>query len=838
MFRKTALILFALLILLTLLGGTLAAGSAPPAVVAPTPMPVGQGSILIEAPALPTQPETGENPPHGRGFIPPPMDLSHLTGQSILRAGASIQALPAVWDWHQKGKVTPVKDQSTCGSCYAFAALGNFEAKLKYDGVGEYDFSENNAKECNWRELNVGSWNSCAGGNYYMMANLFSKKGTVLEADDPYVASDVSCNSAVTYQYTLLDWRIISGNSVPDTDALKQYIYNNGTVYTALYASFPGFSSYDGSYTLYYAGTETPDHAVLIVGWDDTLTHAGGTGGWIVKNSYGTGWGDNGYFTIAYGSASIGTSSSFMHDWQVYDSNGDLWYYDEDGMNNAYGCSNTTAWGLAKFTADSDTYVTRVELWTWDVNTDVDVYLYDSFDGSNLGALLAQNEDKSFAESGYHSIALDSPVAVSNGSDVVAVVKVTNDSFLFPIPLDSIGPSETGRTYVSCNGNSWADAGSTYSGDVGIRLRTSSDVAPQAWWQSSYSGFDNDPQNEIVTALAPFDGELWAGTYNSLSGNGFQLWRLNSSGEWYPEWQGDSTYSNTVAIDHMIVFSDTLFFGTWNEVEGGEMLSFDGTDYYQVNDPGFGDPTNGEVFRLAVFDDTLYAGTCSFTSTHGAEIWRSSTGTISDWTRVVSNGFGDADNWCVVSYADLSDTLYAGTYNGATGGEVWRSTTGNAGTWSQVNTDGFGTANNRAVSALAVFSDTLYASTRGNTGFGSQVWRCQVCNGSDWSKVVDNGFGNADTSGVSALEVFDDQLYFVVGNSFTGLEVWRTADGTNWTQVGFAGFGNANNRSPYWDNSVAVYNDTLYVGTSNWTDGGEVWLYLRRVYLPLTLRNY
>jgi len=257
------------------------------------------------------------------------MDLSHLTGQGISQAGFSAQALPAAWDWRQTGWLTPVKDQSTCGACYAFASLGNLETLLKHDGVGEYDLSENNAKECNWRELNdfqnpPGTfWGSCDGGNAFMMANLFSQKGAVLEADDPYVAGDVSCTSAVNYPYTLLDWRIISGGTVADTNVLKQYIYDNGPVVTSLYSSFPGFSSYDGATTLYYAGTEAPDHAVLIVGWDDTLPHAGGTGGWIVKNSWGTGWGDNGYFTIAYGSASIGTASSYIHDWQVYDSTGD-----------------------------------------------------------------------------------------------------------------------------------------------------------------------------------------------------------------------------------------------------------------------------------------------------------------------------------------------------------------------------------------------------------------------------------------------------------------------------------------------------------------------------------
>ena len=142
------------------------------------------------------------------------------------------------------------------------------------------------------------------------------------------------------------------------------------------------------------------------------------------------------------------------------------------------------------------------------------------------------------------------------------------------------------------------------------------------------------------------------------------------------------------------------------------------------------------------------------------------------------------------------------------------------------------------ISALAVFKDTLYASTRGATGFGAQVWRCQECTGGDWSQVVDNGFGDANTNRPSALEVLDDRLYFVVGNNFTGLEVWRTADGTNWEQVGFAGFGNANNRGTYWDNAVAVHGNTLYVGTGNWTEGGEVWLYQHRVYLPQTLKNY
>jgi len=422
------------------------------------------------------------DPPLGRGFVPPPMDLSHLTGQHVggtvqrLQGGGMLQSPPSSWDWRTQGKVTPVQNQGPCGSCYAFASVANVEARLLVGGESAYDLSENNAKECNWDELNnVYGGTSCSGGNYDLLANLFSQKGTVLESCDPYVASDVGCSSTCPYQKTLLDWRIISGSAVPDTDVLKSYIQTYGPVYTTLYASFPGFSSYNGSYTLYYSGTNWPNHAVLIVGWDDSLTHAGGTGGWIVKNSWGTAWGDDGYFTIAYGSANIGMYSSFMYDWQDYDASGNILYYDEAGWATSWGWGDTTAWGLVKFIPPSDTNGTRVEFWTSDETTDVDVYLYDDFDGTRLGNLLTQKLDNQFAEAGYHSVELNSPVPLNGGDDVIVAVKFTNSSYGYPVAADNIGPYETQRTYISHSGasGSWYDLG-TYYNDVTIRVRTSS----------------------------------------------------------------------------------------------------------------------------------------------------------------------------------------------------------------------------------------------------------------------------------------------------------------------------------------------------------------------------
>jgi C1A family cysteine protease len=507
-----------------------------------------------EAPEYAPAHET-EMPPN-RGFIPSRMDLRHLADYPSAKVSAD--PLPARWDWRETGKVTSIKNQSSCGACYAFATAADFESKLLIAGEGTYNLSENNIKECNI------SGTSCGGGNYETVANFLSKYGTVLESCDPYVDSNVVCNNSCPYQQTLLDWRIISADNMPATVDLKEHIYNVGPVYTALYAGNTNdtafmreFNEYDGSYTLYYPDDSTINHAVLIIGWDDTLTHAGGTGAWICKNSWGTSWGgtcgygaESGYFTIAYSSASIGKYSSYAYDYQDYDASGDLLNYDEYGWTAQWGYDDPIGWGMCKFVIPSRVFVTRVEFWTNDVTTDIDVYIYDSFDGFTFSEELAADLDHSFGEAGYHSVALSSPPEIDAGDDIYAVVKFTNATYGYPLVADQTGASDSATTYISHFGVSgtWIDLDTLASDDVAIRVRTSPTLAlgaddddpitPYRWSLSHNYPNPFNPSTTILYSLAT-RSHVTITIYNVLGQEvNVIVDDVKSAGEYRASWDG------------------------------------------------------------------------------------------------------------------------------------------------------------------------------------------------------------------------------------------------------------------------------------------------------------
>ncbi|MBC8248215.1 MAG: hypothetical protein H8E90_00930, partial [Anaerolineales bacterium] len=129
--------------------------------------------------------------------------------------------------------------------------------------------------------------------------------GAVYEADFPYVAWDAPCNPPHTHHEKIDSWEFIgSEDGVPSTEAIKQAIHDHGPVSAAVCVN-SDFQSYDGG--VFTGPTCTNiNHAITLVGWDDNQ------GAWILKNSWGSGWGESGYMRIGYGISKVGYSANYV----------------------------------------------------------------------------------------------------------------------------------------------------------------------------------------------------------------------------------------------------------------------------------------------------------------------------------------------------------------------------------------------------------------------------------------------------------------------------------------------------------------------------------------------
>jgi len=219
-------------------------------------------------------------------------------------------ALPSYFDWRDQNKVTPVRNQHSCGSCWAFATVATMEGAMLVQGNGpNVDLSEQFLISCN-----LSGW-SCNGGwraHPYHQSTLGknqTKAGAVLEADFPYINEDGTCDKAYNHPYQIYSWSYIDGYKIPSIDAIKQAIYTYGPV-TVSVCTGPAFSAYRGGIFATdesaNCGSYLTNHAVVLVGWNDAEDT------WIMKNSWGTWWGESGYMRIKRNVSNIGYAATYV----------------------------------------------------------------------------------------------------------------------------------------------------------------------------------------------------------------------------------------------------------------------------------------------------------------------------------------------------------------------------------------------------------------------------------------------------------------------------------------------------------------------------------------------
>ncbi|XP_052772950.1 procathepsin L-like [Mya arenaria] len=201
--------------------------------------------------------------------------------------------LPLEVDWRTKGAVSPVKNQGACGSCWAFSAIGALEAAVKIKTGKAVDLAEQELVDCAYRRFgNYG----CRGG---WMNNAFKyielRGGVDTESCYPYSGRR---SSRCSHKKSCVGARM-SGHRDTQKGSesnLAQTLNQHGPVTVAADVNSPGFMHYrQGVYNNPSCDKRRPNHAMVSVGYGSSR----GLNYWIIKNSWGQGWGDKGYVFMA-----------------------------------------------------------------------------------------------------------------------------------------------------------------------------------------------------------------------------------------------------------------------------------------------------------------------------------------------------------------------------------------------------------------------------------------------------------------------------------------------------------------------------------------------------------
>lgn len=442
----------------------------------------------------------------GSGYKPSPIDLSELASSKeklLLRASGS--DLPATYDLRKEGRMTAAKNQGASGCCWAFSSMASLESYILGTGGESYDFSENNMKNLVSKSYSEGfDLTPDDGGNAFMAAAYLSRwAGPVNESEDPY--NDLSVYSptnlsAQKHVQEVLFLPVRTGSL--DNEVLKKAILEYGAVYSTMYWNVAYYQEKNSTYRC--VSSLTANHAITLVGWDDSFDRnkftqvPSGDGAFIVKNSWGTDWGEEGYFYISYYDPKLGYDENAVFTAEKQDNYDYSYQYDPLGwVRPKEYPGSLTAWGSNVFSSKRNETLKAVGFYTTDLNTAYEIYVYENpVDGPlNSKKAFAAKETGTYSLPGYHTHVLNSSVSLSQGEKFSVVIKFSNPSAGGPLAVEepialysSKAQANSGESYVSQNGINWEDISQSSEANLCIKAFTTAAELPEANFSANTTG--------------------------------------------------------------------------------------------------------------------------------------------------------------------------------------------------------------------------------------------------------------------------------------------------------------------------------------------------------------
>ncbi|MEN6438954.1 MAG: lectin like domain-containing protein [Syntrophobacter sp.] len=406
------------------------------------------------------------------GHIPSTVDHSYLKGVRLSLTGES---LPASYDLRKKNRLTPVRNQASCGSCWIFAAVASAESSLMPEL--NVDFSEGAINEFSGFDSVP-----CEGGNGDKMTAILTRWSSLVPESQfsyPYLnLSESFPNNRATpgksYQVRHVQW-------IPwDHDSIKQAVMTGGAVDVDIAMDVDNCYN-ETTHAFYCADSLSTDHDICIVGWNDNYpkenfkTPPPEDGAFIVRNSWGKSWGDEGYFYVSYSDRNLG-GDGVGYQFKVAENATFDWVYQYDalGHTESRGFGNPTGWMSNVFLANPKaSKLKAVGFYALEPDTAYEIYIYDQVTkGQPASGHLARTITGTMAVPGYHTIKFDT--VELEGPLFSIVAKVTTPGYEFPIAMEWPKANESSRaiglheqSYISSDGSDWKEICATAaSGEI------------------------------------------------------------------------------------------------------------------------------------------------------------------------------------------------------------------------------------------------------------------------------------------------------------------------------------------------------------------------------------